>query len=81
MLFSTFNQIEDYLMEDVSVDANPIFLSTGQGWTHVCTISKTLSPCSWRGQSEETKQKVERRNCNEMSDYVKIYDKCCWQVL
>jgi hypothetical protein len=29
-LFSTFNQIEDYLTENIPVDANPIFLSTGQ---------------------------------------------------
>lgn len=58
-LFSTFNQIEDYLMENVSVDANPIFLSTGQDKmdSRLYNIRNAVA-ILMEGASEETKQKV-----------------------
>jgi hypothetical protein len=58
-LFSTFNQIEDYLLENISVDANPIFLSTGQDKmdSRLYNIRNAVA-ILMEGASEETKQKV-----------------------
>ena len=58
-LFSTFNQIEDYLTENIPVDANPIFLSTGQEEmdSRLYNIRNAVAMLM-EGASEETKDKV-----------------------
>lgn len=58
-LFSTFNQIEDYLTENIPVDANPIFLSTGQDKmdSRLYNIRNAVA-ILMEGASEETKQRI-----------------------
>jgi hypothetical protein len=60
-LFSTFNQIEDYLTENIPVDANPDIPEHGAGGDGLTSVQyqKTLSPYSWRGASEENQTKGE----------------------
>jgi hypothetical protein len=58
-LFSTFNQIEDYLLENISVDANPIFMTTGneEKDSRMYNIRNAVA-ILMEDASEETKQRI-----------------------
>lgn len=58
-LFSTFNQIEDYLLENISVDANPIFMTTGneEKDSRMYNIRNAVA-ILMEDATEETKDKV-----------------------